>query len=147
MPEEPTNEERLNALESGLTAALEAVAELRRDIETEKLAQVRVNTQQSDVSSALLATNDDIMLVHLKRLEKSQLDGFSKVLAELHIQGMRQAQLTTGQRNIEVRMDALDANVSAIPEILASHKAGIEHVEAQLAQVLALLTGQQKTND
>lgn len=147
MADDLNTEERLAYLEREL-------ARLRSDIETEKLQQVRVNEQQSDVSRALLATTDDILLVHIKRLEHGLLDGVNKIMGNLRIADIRLTNLEAEQRNIGIRLDSLETHIASIPEILANHKEAIERIESkvdvtsgQLAEILAILTGEQKRND
>lgn len=164
MAEEPINEERLIALEN-------AIAALRRDFEaekaereTEKLAQVKANELQSDVSSALIARTDDILVEHLKRLERMQLDGVSKIMAQLRLNEVRAQTTNSRLDNVEVRLDGIEANLIGASEILTNHKEALETLKEDVAdipeiktivqqlaegqaQILAILTGEQKRND
>lgn len=164
MAEEPINEERLIALEN-------AIAALRRDFEaekaereTEKLAQVKTNAQQSDVSSALLARTDDILVDHLKRLQRMIMDASSNIMAQLRIEELRNQTTNSRLDQIEVRLDGIEANLVAASEIAANHKEALETLKvdtalipeiresvAQLAmgqaQILAILTDERKRND
>ena len=94
---------------------------------------------QEDRDIALLA-RIDTFIDSLHRVERTQMRGFEQLHGQL--------------KDHEVRLDRLETNVNTLVEATKDHKAAIETLAGNVntlasgqAQILAILTGQQRRDD
>ena len=149
--QQASNEERITALESELTALRQLLAE--------KIIYIEQRLNRSEGVDSALLIRIDSFITDLHRIERDQKTGFDTLRSEMRAgqaDTARQfANVTQNFADVAQNFADIDQNFGDIRNILADHKQGIESLAEQMhditvgqTQIIELLrSGQPRRND